>query len=272
MASVTRAAAPARTDLQPVAGGRQLRGLGTMLANELRRWWRTRRWLVHLLLWVILLNGLILMAGLAARVEAAEEGPILNQLVDAFLQVGAIATGIGIVTTAQGAIVGEKQRGTAAWVLSKPASRNAFILARLIAYAVSFGGLALLLPAALFYGEALLLTGQAPALAGLLAGLGVVGVHLLFYLALTLMLGTFFSSRGPIAGIGVGMVVAGFITPMLLPQPILLATPWSLRMLAPGLALGGELPAVWPLPLVASALWAALFVGVALWRFGREEF
>lgn len=272
MASIPHAATPARTDLQPITGGGRLRGLGNMLANELRRWWRTRRWLVHALLWVILLNGIILMAGLAAGIEDAAEGPILNQLIDAFLQVGVIATGIGIVTTAQGAIVGERQRGTAAWVLSKPASRGAFVLARLIAYAVSFGGLALLLPAAIFYGEARFITGQSPALAGLLAGLGVVGIHLLFYLGLTLMLGTFFSSRGPIAGIGVGLVVAGFVAPMLLPQPVLLATPWSLRMLAPGLAQGGDLPAVWPIPLIACALWAATFVAVALWRFGREEF
>jgi ABC-2 type transport system permease protein len=243
-----------------------------MLANELRRWWRTRRWLVHMALWVILLNGLILLVGLTAGVEAAEEGPIFNQLVDAFLQVSAIATGIGMVTVAQGAIVGEKQRGTAAWVLAKPASRAAFVLARLAVYAVSFGALALLLPAAIFVGEVLFLAGQAPGLASLLAAEGVLFIHLLFYLGLTLMLGTLFNSRGPIAGIGVGMVVAGFVAPMLLPQTVLLATPWPLRSLAPGLALGGELPAVWPLPLVASALWAAIFVGVAVWRFGREEF
>ena len=32
------------------------------------------------------------------------------------------------------------------------------------------------------------------------------------------------------------------------------------------------LPAVWPIPLIATVLWTALFIGVALWRFGREEF
>jgi ABC-2 type transport system permease protein len=243
-----------------------------MLANELRRWWRTRRWLVHMLLWVILLNGLVLMIGLAADMGPTEAEPTLTQLVDAFLQLSAVASGIGIVTVAQGAIVGEKQRGTAAWVLAKPASRAAFVLARLIAYALSFGSLALLLPAALFYAEARFLTGQAPSPVGLLTGVGVLAVQLLFYLALSLMLGAFVSGRGPIAGVGIGMVVAGFIAPMLLPQTVLLATPWLLRSLAPGLALGGELPAVWPIPLVASALWAAIFVGVALWRFSREEF
>lgn len=38
------------------------------------------------------------------------------------------------------------------------------------------------------------------------------------------------------------------------------------------LVMGSELPAVWIIPVVATALWAAIFVGVALWHFGREEF
>lgn len=271
MTSIPQVAVSDRTELQSVSGRGPLRGLGTMLANELRRWWGTRRWLVHLVLWVVLLNGLMLLIGMTAGSDPTEAEPIFTQLVDAFLQVSAIATGIGIVTTAQGAIVGEKQRGTAAWVLAKPASRAAFVLARLVAYAASFGSLALLLPAALFYAEVLALTGQAPALAGLLAGVGVLAVHLLFYLALTLLLGTLVAGRGPVAGVGVGTVVAGFVAPMLLPQAVLLATPWPLRAISPGLALGAELPATWPIPLVASALWAAVFVGVAIWRFGREE-
>jgi hypothetical protein len=45
-----------------------------------------------------------------------------------------------------------------------------------------------------------------------------------------------------------------------------------LKDLAVGLALGSALPAVWPIPVVATALWSALFVGAALWRFGHEEF
>jgi hypothetical protein len=29
---------------------------------------------------------------------------------------------------------------------------------------------------------------------------------------------------------------------------------------------------VWIIPVVATALWTVLFLGVALWQFGREEF
>ena len=41
---------------------------------------------------------------------------------------------------------------------------------------------------------------------------------------------------------------------------------------AVGLALGSPLPAEWIIPVIATVLLTALFLGVALWRFAREEF
>jgi ABC-type transport system involved in multi-copper enzyme maturation permease subunit len=95
---------------------------------------------------------------------------------------------------------------------------------------------------------------------------------MLFYLTLTLMLGTFFSSRGPVAGIGIALIMAGLMLKGLLPMPVLMVTPWLLADLSSGLALGESLPAVWPVPIVATAVWIVVMMVVALWRFGREEF
>ena len=44
-----------------------------------------------------------------------------------------LAGAIGVSILMQTAVVGEKRSGTAAWVLSKPVSRVAFIIAKLIA-------------------------------------------------------------------------------------------------------------------------------------------
>jgi ABC-type Na+ transport system ATPase subunit NatA len=172
----------------------------------------------------------------------------------------------------QGAIVREKQLGTAAWILSKPVSRSAFVLAKFVAYTVGFVSLAIVLPSAIFYGESLLLAGRAPELAPFLTAIALMAVHTLFYLALTLLLGTLFNTRGPIAGIAMGMLFAGFLPPNLIPQAALLVLPWTLGQSAVGLALGSALPSVWIIPVVATALWTVLFLGLALWRFGREEF
>jgi ABC-2 type transport system permease protein len=132
--------------------------------------------------------------------------------------------------------------------------------------------LAILVPSAIFYAESLLLAGHAPDLAVFLAGVGIMVVHTLFYLALTLLLGTLFNTRGPISGIAMGLLFVGFLPPNLVPQAAMLVLPWTLKESAVGLVLGSYLPTVWIIPVIATALWTVLFLGVALWRFGREEF
>jgi ABC-2 type transport system permease protein len=248
------------------------RGFTNLLRNENRMWWGTRKWLIHLLLWLVVLNGLILLVGLTDELESNNPVPLYTTLIQVFFGVGAFAATIGIVTTAQGAIVGEKQLGTAAWILSKPVSRSAFVLAKFIAYTLGFVSLAVLLPSAVFYGESLLLAGRTPDLAPFLTAVAIMAVHTLFYLALTLLLGTLFDTRGPVAGIAMGVLFAGFLPPNLIPQAALLALPWTLGQSAVALALGSALPAAWPIPVVATALWTVLFLALALWRFGREEF
>jgi ABC-2 type transport system permease protein len=272
MATIPSTLSATNQALQAVNEHGWRRGFANLLRNENRMWWGTRKWLVHLLLWLIVLNGLVLLIGLTEGQETNNPVPIYETLIQVFFQVGAFATAIGVVTTAQGAIVREKQLGTAAWILSKPVSRSAFVLAKFIAYAAGFLSLAIMLPSAIFYGQSLFLAGRAPELADFLVGVGVTVLHTLFYLALTLMLGTLFNTRGPIGGIAMGVLFAGFLLPNVLPQAAVLAFPWMLKDLAVGLVLGSTLPAVWPLPLVATALWITLFLGVALWRFGREEF
>ena len=55
---------PAADMLQRVAPRHTLRGFANLLQNETRAWWGTRKWLVHLLIWVAIING---FTGLLAR-------------------------------------------------------------------------------------------------------------------------------------------------------------------------------------------------------------
>ena len=105
-----------------------------------------------------------------------------------------------------------------------------------------------------------------------IAGVTLVALGQLFYLALTLMLGTFFSSRGPIAGIGIAFILTGLMLKGFIPFQVLIMTPWPLPDVASGLALGTELPSVWPVPIIATGFWIVIMSAVALWRFEREEF
>jgi ABC-2 type transport system permease protein len=259
----------ARQGLIPVRESARLGGFGNMLRKELGQWWGTHTWWVQTLIWVLILDGITTITALT---ETATPQEMLAEVVGTFIAVGIGTIGIGTIITIQGVIVGEKQLGTAAWVMSKPASRSAFILAKMLAYAIGYWITAMIIPAVIF----ITVTGRfiplPIAMGPFLVGLALMALGQLFYLSLTLMLGTFFSTRGPIAGIGITIIMTGLLLKSLIPLPVQIVTPWPLPDVASGLALGTELPSVWPVPIIATIIWIAVMTAMALWRFGREEF
>lgn len=270
MATVVRKDAVQETEaLQVVAGGGLLGGFGNLLRKELGQWWGTPMWWIQTLIWVGILNG---VSTIVMLTEGTTPPELLQEAVQTFLPMAVGAVAIGTVITVQGAIVGEKELGTAAWVMSKPASRYAFILAKIVAYTVGFWVTALIIPSTLFVITTGLIVGTPPAIQPFLLGVGIAALSLLFYLMLTLMLGALYSSRGPVAGISIAFVMSGLLLKGMIPMPILMVTPWLLGDLSGGLALGMDLPPNWYVPIVATAIWIVLFTAVALWRFNREEF
>ena len=105
------------------------RGLDVLLRAELSGWFRTRKWWVQILVWGAMINGLLLLIAYSDR--RAASATLLVELFTAFM--GTFAP-IGVAILMQSVLVGEKRSGTAAWVLSKPASRTAFVVAKLGPY------------------------------------------------------------------------------------------------------------------------------------------
>jgi ABC-2 type transport system permease protein len=267
-----RTSAPGGRTLHRLAGRDDLRGFANLFANENHGWWRTRAWLIQLAVWLGIINGLIALVTYGETQDASGAmPPLLETLIQVFFKAGGPAIAVGAVIAAQGAVVGEKQLGTAAWIMSKPAGRSAFLLSKLAAYLLVFVGLAIAVPSVVFFGQTRFAAGQMPALLPFLAAQGVMLLHLLFYLALTLLLGAFASSRGPVAGGALGFLFAGMLLPSFVPQ-VAVVFPWQLGDIATGLTLGTRLPATWPIPVLATAGWTLLFIAAALWRFAREEF
>lgn len=255
------------TSLIPI-GGRS-RGFRNLLRKETGQWWATRLWWIHMILWVVVLDVVAAFIIRDAEVGAAAA---LQETIKTFLAMGASAVAIGVVVTIQGAIVGEKELGTAAWVVSKPVSRGSFVLAKLAAHLIGFFVTAVAVPLA---GLIIVIqTADVPAVdyAGLAKGVAVMMLAVTFYVVLTLALGTVFAGRGPVAGIGIGLVLIGLFFRGILPQALVLATPWPLGDVASSLALGTDLDFNWQIPVVVNAAVAAGLLMLALWRFRREEF
>jgi ABC-2 type transport system permease protein len=126
-----------------------LTGVDALLRKELLEQWRTMR--------LVIVAGLFLAFGILSPVIAkytpeifaallpADQLPIViptPTLTDAIGQfvknVGGTLT-IAAILLAMGLVASEKERGTAAFVLTTPAGRGAFIVAKLTAVAVTLG-------------------------------------------------------------------------------------------------------------------------------------
>jgi ABC-2 type transport system permease protein len=265
----------ARGTLVPAAGGGWLGGFSNLMAKELGEWFGTQRWMVQAFVWLLIINGL--MAFIMFVVPAMDPEAVLDAEANLglglslFFNFAILFGSIGMIILAQDEIIQEKQTGTAAWILSKPVSRSAFVLTKLLSNLV--GGLIFIagLTGAVAYLEITLAAGQAPPVVPFLLGIGVILLTLVFYLSLVIMLGTMFEQRGAVLGIAVGVLLGGLIASQFTPL-VSYFLPVKMPDIALGLMQGQPLPGIAIAQLVTTAAWSLLFTLVALLRFGREEF
>lgn len=265
------------TLLVPIEAHGPLAGFRNMLDKELGTWWRRPRWLLHLVLWVTVINGFLLLVqsgdatgpdGATAAMDAAGK---LAAMLEVFFRVGGFFATIGVVTAAQDVMLKERQMGTAAWVLTKPLARTSFVLAKLLATAVAVVVLMTLVPAVVFLLQARLGLGQGLEMTRFVPAVGLLLVSHLFYLALTLCLGTVFNARGAVTGSAIGFLFAGQIVGALRPE-LNHIFPWMVHGFGAALAQGAPRPEWWWQPVAATVGWTVGLVALAAWRFEREEF
>ena len=265
-------------------------GFRNLFRRENHQWWGTWQWVIQVAIWLAIVNGILATIVLAApKIEAAQaqaqlsaaeaaeaQADIAETGLMVFFIFSSMAAGTGVVIIAQDALIGEKQSGTAAWVLSKPVSRLSFILSKLSADALGVLVTMVLVQGAVAWLIYRAGTGIALDIPRFLGALGLLFLALLFFLSLTYMLGTLFHSRGPVIGIPLLLVFGNSINNML---PFLgKVLPWNLVMdLGPGqpalaLALAQGLPLPTVTPILGTLGLTLVFVAVALWRFARQEF
>jgi ABC-2 type transport system permease protein len=257
-------------------------GLKNLLRAELRRWWKTRFWWVQALTWIGVVD-LILILVISSEGAPGEPALPLQELIILYGVFGGMFTAVGVVILMQGAIVGEKISGTAAWVLSKPVARPAFVLSKWLGNAFGVAMTAILIPGIAAYLIITIGKGERLPVLNFMGGIGILCLFAFYWLSLTLMLGTFFNSRGPVIGIPLGLLlgqqfVMGLvanISPKLIDfLPFTLTIPPEGASAASSIAghviLGTPFP-TWA-PIYSSVIAIVLFVLLGIWRFRREEF
>lgn len=289
----------ANVSLQRVEEHGWRRGFANLLRKENRDWWGTRRWWINLLIWTLMLNATLaiplwLQSGdsppdseltpeeQAAWIEGHTPESRAASGIGTFVDFSGAAAMFGVIIIMQNVLIDEKRSGTAAWLLSKPVSRTGIIVAKLVANALAAFAIIVLAQWALAYAQILLATGAPPPAEGFLLGAMIAGLNMLFYLTLMLMLGTLFNNRGAVVAIPfVGLFLVMYFAsnmPALVPYtplPLIFGTLSNaqdgfVHSMAMDAASGAPLRSI--TPIIVTCAWCVVFVGVAVWRFHREEF
>jgi len=251
-----------------------LKGFAVLLNKEIAEQWRTGR--LPVVAVIFLLFGLAspvlakytpdIVKLAASSIEIHVPTPTIKdavaELIKNLSQVGVLAA----ILLAMGSVAGEKESGTAAFVLVKPVSRFAFLAAK-------FGGLAVTMAAAVIvcglaaylYTDLLFAPLSVP---GLGAACLVILLGLLEIAAVTFLGSTLVRSSVPAAGIGiVALVVAGVVSSL---PNVGHFTPFGLNELASDLALQQTVTG-WDWPVIVNAGYVVGALAVSWLIFRRQE-
>ena len=247
------------------------RGLHNLMRQGFASWWKTRSWWVQTLIWAGIINFIL------AGVLWSGQGFDAQDALSFYAIFAGLFPPIAVIIIMQDVIVGEKLSGTAAWVLSKPVSRTAFVLSKLAPNAVGVAATMVFFPGLAAFVQ--LAAAGAPMASPLhfLAGLGVFALNLWFYLTLTLMLGVLTDSRAAVIAIPMAFAFGQQYLLGMLPF-LKYVLPWTLS-LPPGEGMGGAVapsvmagvaPFSWG-PLIFVSVGIIVFSIVSVWRFQDQE-
>ena len=254
------------------------RGLGNLLQGEYSAWFKSSRWWKQLLLWIVIINGMMILM-MIATVKAAQDGNDGPPILFMYGIFGGMFVAFGVMIIMQRVLVREKQAGTAAWVLSKPVTRTAFVVSRLVVNSFAILLTSVIVPGVILYISLGLFSdiGWLSPL-GFGAALLMVSLHTFYWIALVLMMGTLSESSSVVIAVPMALFFTfwmgtGLVPALIYISPLLLTfspTPDQFNSLAVSF-MTGEPVFSW-LPLIATVVSCVVFIAVAIRRFNRQEF
>jgi ABC-2 type transport system permease protein len=250
-------------------------GFGLLLRKELLEQVRTMRLVVVVAVFAIF--GLIspVFARYVREIVDAVGGgqfqgmipaPVVGDAVAQFTKnIGQFGVLIAILVT-MGSVATEKERGTAAFVLTKPITRDAFVGAKVVAIGILLG-LAVGVAGALCWVYTAILFEPLPA-AQFAGAVGLVWLSLAVFAAWTFLASVTSRSALVAGGIGFGMfLVVGIVSALPGIGPYMPASLWG----AADVLAVGTLPDPLLGPVLANVALVGVPLGLAAWSFRRQE-
>ncbi|MBN2046502.1 MAG: hypothetical protein JW750_01565 [Anaerolineaceae bacterium] len=262
--------------IEPYSGQNEWRlGLNNLMAREFALWFKTRRWLVQVILWALILSGLaslmlFVLPVVAAQQEVSDLPDAVRDVLPMILQLAVIFMPTAVIIRMQGELLNEEQSGVSAWILSKPVSRSAYLLSKLVPNLVGILLCNVVIQFVLL-GVIYALNGTPVVLETLLPSVGLLALELVFYVSFILMLGLLLKTRESVMAAGFGALFGGMIFSGFLGTPALY-TPFGLSALIKMVSMGMESPVPVSVPAIVMAALSAIFMGISFWKIQRKEY
>jgi ABC-2 type transport system permease protein len=248
-------------------------GLAVLVRKELLEARRTLRLPIVAGLFAIVGIGSPLIARYTPEIVEALAGdmgipiptPSATDAVDQLLKNLAQFGGLAAILLAMGSVATEKERGTAALILTKPVERATFLGAKLVTLALTLALASALATAGGWLYTAILF--EPPSAVGFAALGALAWLSLVAYAAVTFLASTLTRSAPAAAAVGFGALVGlGIVSAF---PTVGQYVPPGLNAPARALALGeGADPLV---PIVATVVLIAACAVLAWWSFRRQE-
>lgn len=264
MIEVTTEVTP-RTNTEPWYAGTK-----NLISRELRYERSAMYWIQQLLIWTFLANGFVVLFLSLPADMLAEVLPLPQDTFSLlmFFNMLVLLFSIFIPVLLQGIVIDEKLSGTAAWILSKPVSKKAYLLSKLTAGILAIMGVSVVIQGVIAYGV-FIAYGYTLNIPGFLMNLGLTGILVAYIASLTVMVGTLTTSRGKVLAVAVGLTLGSQIVARFFPLVVFLI-PCGLPLAGLGLVTGDSVFGLeWM--LLSASIQIVMFVLISLFVFDRTE-
>lgn len=256
------------------AGTGRLAGFRNQARRESSMWWQTGRWRRQALLWSAMLVGLLasmlwVLPAVLGGLEGSEALVLeVDEAAAQFAELATLMIAVGSVVLAQGLLIDDRRSGLMEWVLSKPLTRPALVMAKFVGHASGVLAALVAVPWVAVWALLSVADGAPWPVGRWLGAVALVGLLALFLVSLVVALSALTWSRGVALGLPLALILGGDVLSTLLPRTAL-ANPFLLGRVAAGMLATGELMAVGP--VVAAFVGAGLLLGVAIRSMNRHD-
>ena len=242
-------------------------GMKNLLNRELFHERSRMYWIQQLLVWALFTNGLVVIV-LSLPTSMMEESSVVMLSLIIFYSILGFLISIFIPVLLQGIVIDEKLSGIAAWILSKPVSKKAYLLSKLTASILAITVVSVVINGIIGYGV-FIIFGYILDIPGFLMNLGLTSIVVAYFASLTVMLGTVTTSRGKVLASAVGLGIGAQIIARYFPLVIFLI-PYPLPVMGIGFIIGEPVLGLeWM--LLSASVQIFMFTIIALFVFDRTE-